>query len=1251
MTDRPTSPAPPRRPLGRRLLIGALAVAGTLIVLAGAALWIAMATLDSVPVRSWLSERLRQATGLQVSWQATDVSLAGRVRILGLRLANPPPWDAREPDLLSIETLHVEGSIPALLRGRIHLERVALQGIRGIWMRDAQGSNLDGFQAPDTPHAEAPQADSLVIRGPKGLAVRVDSLSVEDVSVTVIDDTAGPTAGRATLAGVGAWGEIELAPDGALTGSLKLGGPEGGTTLSVQFAPADAPRRTGRLGLDVGIEVRDESATARIRLDVADQTLWGGLPASFQALVLDATADTRDGSARLEVRELDLMSGALTGRFSGRLGQRETLLHVDEAVLRMDAATLPKPLRALVPLTWEGQATLDLVARNVAVTTTAPHLGPGGSLVLRGAVDRLVARAGERVVTLNTFRPELTLAPQGDAAAVTGSADVGRITVSNQGRPEVDAVRPRVGLEGTLRLEGSSDLALRLDLDTLDATVGDTRLALREGALRLRLPLDGALPTRLDGTLTLGPSRAWVGTRDVTLPATSLDATLDDLAWNPAAPAASTGRLGLVGRVGDVALDARLIRDLDGADVRLALDAPSLGILRPLMPPGAPRIHWEQAGARGTASGRITLPRPVGGATTTEGGAASDWSADVSLDATLRHLHLRHADHRIQLAQASVRGSARAGVQPLRLRATLAVTPPVVDGRRAAYGLAGDVRLDATPARPSLKVEVRTTGLADPMHVRLDAGWRRSDRSLDWHLDTALRDPGPLGRLLGRGDGILPDLSQARLVVRSNGTLTGVVRRVEGGGPILFPDAMERARGTATLEALLDVPGRDAVLHQARIATTLDATTPQRRLTTKLDVPSAEVLLKQGRFQATALTGDLTFVAQAPPTQGMVNLTGTVNVGTVTRNGADLAWPIGTMSLVIGARLDRLISLRVDRLTVENARSGTRLEATAAVDLADLPGVPGGRSEGIERIVGRQAIAIQGTLDQDLARIVADPKTFAGTGTVRVPFRLESGDGTVYRVDATVASTNVTLRLPSLPLELHGVNGQTPITEVVALGPDGRISLVRAGDTDAWSRVRFADQHPFLARGTYVSMSRLDAGPLSLRPVAGNLRITGNSLRLDQMEAAWRGGKATGQLILDLVPGDLGVGFRGNVTGIRAGRTDEVLDANAALTASLGRMSIEGRLHLNRVGRGHVRDLLDAFDPWSEQPTANRVRKWLALGYPKSVRVEFRHNAMTAGVELGGIAGIVRIDEIRGIPIAPLLRRTVGPWVPGKGVP
>ncbi len=55
----------------------------------------------------------------------------------------------------------------------------------------------------------------------------------------------------------------------------------------------------------------------------------------------------------------------------------------------------------------------------------------------------------------------------------------------------------------------------------------------------------------------------------------------------------------------------------------------------------------------------------------------------------------------------------------------------------------------------------------------------------------------------------------------------------------------------------------------------------------------------------------------------------------------------------------------------------------------------------------------------------------------------------------------------------------------------------------------------------------------------------------------------------------------------------------------------------------------------------NHIRTALAFGYPKRVRIAFKQGFASAGVSFGGLASLVSVDDVRGIPIGPLMERAL----------
>ena len=109
------------------------------------------------------------------------------------------------------------------------------------------------------------------------------------------------------------------------------------------------------------------------------------------------------------------------------------------------------------------------------------------------------------------------------------------------------------------------------------------------------------------------------------------------------------------------------------------------------------------------------------------------------------------------------------------------------------------------------------------------------------------------------------------------------------------------------------------------------------------------------------------------------------------------------------------------------------------------------------------------------------------------------------------------------------------------------------------------------------------------------------------------------------------------------------MDANAALSFAPAKMDLSGKIQALRLDAQHLPDILEIQDPYHEDLTANQIRKALEYGYPKAMRLRFKHGFMDGKVELGGVASVIEISEIRGVAIGPMLQRFLGPAFEDNG--
>lgn len=194
--------------------------------------------------------------------------------------------------------------------------------------------------------------------------------------------------------------------------------------------------------------------------------------------------------------------------------------------------------------------------------------------------------------------------------------------------------------------------------------------------------------------------------------------------------------------------------------------------------------------------------------------------------------------------------------------------------------------------------------------------------------------------------------------------------------------------------------------------------------------------------------------------------------------------------------------------------------------------------------------------------------------------------------------------------------------------------------------LRFADQHPLLSRSGFLSIARLTTPLVTIAPLVGNLEIEQNVISLRQFEMGVRGGSITGQcgIVWEGPKSTLELHVR--ASGVQSSH-GEPFDGNIAVAISAADRTIEGRAEILRIGERHLLDLLDLQDPQHVDPGMNRIRMALNFGYPDNLRLVFDHGFASAHLELGGLARLIRIGELRGIPMGPIVDKMLAPMLDG----
>ncbi len=449
-----------------------------------------------------------------------------------------------------------------------------------------------------------------------------------------------------------------------------------------------------------------------------------------------------------------------------------------------------------------------------------------------------------------------------------------------------------------------------------------------------------------------------------------------------------------------------------------------------------------------------------------------------------------------------------------------------------------------------------------------------------------------------------------------------------------------------------------------------------------LEITTIDVVDGLHRVTATDTRQALRFESQGSPENRRTTLHTEGSIGLVEQDFVP-AYPMEAITLVGDVTTDRR-SFRIDRLVLANERGGTRLELSQEVERIGLDHEEALARQAAERArraatpltpeeqareerraqrraerAAREAaegrgppppvetaapvrVTMRGRLQQDLARLDGAPSALAASGRIDLPFTIESGDGSLFRMHAQAELEDVDLSLPGLAIALRGARARVPIEEAFLLSRDGFRVVVNT-ERSAFARVRHLDTIS-ADDEAFVELDAIRVGEVEVGPLTGRLRLDRNVFALDDVRLNHREALITGQVLVDYVPGRESVTFRGNITGLRTRTSRSPLDANAAVVFTPSRLELDGRIQIVRVATAHLRGLLDLLDPYREDPSLNSLRGVLRFAHPNQVTLDLAQGLMSLEVELGGIIGrFLDVSAIRGIPLGPLMNRHVAP--------
>ena len=776
-----------------------------------------------------------------------------------------------------------------------------------------------------------------------------------------------------------------------------------------------------------------------------------------------------------------------------------------------------------------------------------------------------------------------------------------------------------------LRVDSAAPLATRgtvavgADAAALELRQGATRVSANAPSLRVRARLRGQPPYAVDAELPIARLRV-VDARKRALVdgAARLSVHATDVVPDAARPKRTRGRVQVALVVG--ALDASVDADKAADSVRLevAAHAPTLALVEPFVAgTGGADVPWSKMALALTSKGRVERL----------------WSSAPSLEEKTELAVDRPALRRGGRALAAERlelETSSSGTM-LRHQGTLALRARAL---RLGDGAPGDRRLDTSwsvdAAAPSVRVKLDAAGDAGPkIALSASLGFDRTRRAVTYDLDGRLAKLTPLAALAPGGDAGF-DLDALELAFSAKGSMAGLVTDVDAARGVRFardPLATLAAAGTidVSLANLAWARGdRELSVPKAHWHAVLATDGDRRLVHGRIDADSLELAVGNHELDLGGIRDDIDASIGGDLRIGVAELTHRLALRSVTQDFAP-GYRVGSLTLDLKARRDRDGVVHIAELRLDNRAAGSSFSVAGALDA--------GRE--------RRSLSLHGELTQDLARLWTVSQELTARGNTSLSLRLDSGDLRVFHLLAALHVHGATFRSARAGVAVDAMEGEIPLSADVVVDDKGA-RLFRSRRGNAYSELRFADQQPLYSRQSFLSIARVDTPLVSFGPLAGNLRVDNNVVSLSQLELSVRGGRVTGQCILDWEPDDTNIQLRVRASDVHSSH-GEPFDGNAAVVVSTAQRSVEGRAEILRIGRRHLLDLLNLQDPHHADPGVNRIRRALALGYPDHVRLAFNHGFANVKVTFGGLARLVSVDELRGIPMGPIIDKALAP--------
>lgn len=1178
--------------------------------------FVALKNLDSPSLKRLVQEKVESGLGVSLDYEHLSVDIFGNLRASGIKIFSPENYKDVEPVLLSVDSIEVGWKIFPLLKGLLDIQSISIKGVKASLVVDENGkSSLDALleRFPKAEEEEKPKfrlSDGLPI---KDLHLSVGSLSIEDVAFTQKTLKAGRVHSTVAVEGITLSGSLySYRRDSSLRLTISS---QGGDGLKVSLEDEES-KKEALVALSFSLDAHDSlRVSTNLSLKVAKQNIFEVFQEGLDVLdIATSVAFLPDEQKTfVSISNLSLFQGAIKANGEAKVSDDFVPVTISKANLTVDGEKIPKEVLSMLDAKLDG----FLVQGEVedVVFSSIPVVSGKIRVILKsnevGLKDILFAKdmgleltfGSDNALHLNMGAGEIFAQNRFSAKGVTISGTVKNLKIEE-------------ALQGTFAFGGNVFLTMK----EVEVTQPETSF----GARNLKLSFSGDTNEREANIVLAFDGASMISGKTVSFPASNISVIARNISLDMSKPLRSSATIKVLGHLGHVKMEGEIKKQGETVHNDLALSLQGLGFGKALV---ADMIREYDM-----SDDSLEISLKATGSVQT--GSSLSFSQKVAID--LKNLSLQVQKKPVRISEIIVNAFADGDLNAMHVQTTTEVTGAWFAGEKVLESLKLVAETATGVPFPPVNLQVDASSRLLSLHLR--AALKERFRNLSLSLDLKPKDIKRLFELARFTiEGVDPERLRGSLHLEGNlvadvPLMLAVTKGIEAlRGNVLAQLAIEKASYDTKA---LSVSLKDA---SAQVKVAFD----QSDVNLEIDAKPGE--LKADTRQNTFALEDAQIAIRANTKKRFEESDAEVSVLVQARKveqNISPVYAIGNVVVSLKARMEKMDRFILEEMTIRNEEGGTILKVGARAEEVARSALIGLEN----KLIGRRGLLLEGVLEQELSKLQMKKAGMVASGKIRMPFLLQSGDRRVYRVSTELEAQSVSLAIPDV-LQVSNLSGRIPVLEEIVLA-DGKPTLVLQNEPNLYSLVRFFDQQPFLPSRGFFVCDNLQVGQVTLGALAGNIEINKNMISIDQLEAGWRGGKISGQVILDILPSAPYLLFRGRVTGIYA-KSGDRFDANAALAFAIRSLELDGRIHLVRIGRDNLLELLDAFDPYREDVAMNRVRLALKLAYPKSLVLKAEGGYISAKVELGGLGSMVRIDEIRGVPVTPLLRRYLGSLVEG----